>query len=143
MMFETGTWSCTQLAERSGSLRPDTQVIRVGMKGMWMISEDTAPPFDKYRSFTIKNTSYVTYDPTIKKWVNLGIDDLGNYFMQTSDGWNGNTMTWTSKTLDGSTGTDVTTKLSDTETTDEFSGTDSQGKPYPKQAPIRCKKVAN
>jgi hypothetical protein len=36
-------------------------------------------------------------------------------------------MTWTTKGLDGSSGTDVVTKNSDTSTTDASSGTDAQG----------------
>jgi hypothetical protein len=126
MMFLTGTWTCTQPLR--GKTRPDTGTTTIGMNGMWMITQDTAPPFDQYRTFTVNSTTYTGYDPTIKQWVSIGVDDSGGYGWQSSPGWVGNVSTWTGKGLDGSTTTDVTTKDSDTKTTDESTVTDAQGK---------------
>jgi hypothetical protein len=126
MMFLTGTWTCTQMLR--GKSRPDTSTTTIGMDGAWMVTQDTAPPFDQYRTYAIQGTSYMTYDPTIKQWVTIGVDSSGGYGTTTSPGWDGNVMTATTKNLDGSSGIDVITKVSDTKTVDESSGTDAQGK---------------
>ncbi|MBV8529832.1 MAG: hypothetical protein JO104_00825 [Candidatus Eremiobacteraeota bacterium] len=138
MMFLTGTWNCTQMLR--GKTRPDSSTTKVDDDGMWMVSEDTAPPFDQYRTFTIKSRSWTTYDPTIKQWVTVGIDDSGGYGTQTSPGWQGNTITWTTKNLDGSSGTDVITKVSDTETSDASTATDAKG--VVTKTTIKCTKAS-
>lgn len=139
MNFLTGTWTCTQMLR--GSMRPDTSTTTIGMDGAWMVTEDTAPPFDKYRTYTIKGTSYMTYDPTIKQWIQTAVDSSGGYGISTSPGWQGNTITWTTKGLDGSSGTDVITKVSETETSDASTGTDAAGNVT--KVTITCKKSAS
>jgi hypothetical protein len=138
MMFLTGTWNCTQMLR--GSKRPDTSTTTVGLDGMWMVSQDTAPPFDKYRTATINSTTYTTYDPTIKQWVGVEVGDDGSYGLGSSPGWQGNTITWTGKGLDGSSATDVVTKNSDTQTTDQSTATDAQG--HTTHTTITCTKGA-
>jgi hypothetical protein len=139
MMFLTGTWNCTQMLR--GKTRPDTSTTTIGMDGAWMVSQDTAPPFDQYRTVAIHGTSYIGYDPTIKRWVALGVDSGGGYFLASTPGWQGNTMTSSSKGLDGSSTTDVLTKVSDTETNDDFTATDPQGKVT--KLTIHCTKAAS
>jgi hypothetical protein len=73
-------------------------------------------------------TTYMGYDPSTKMWIQTGVDSTGGYFTSTSPGWQGNTITWATKGLDGSSATDVVTKSGDTSTTDASSGTDAQGK---------------
>jgi hypothetical protein len=126
MSFGMGTWNCTTMVR--GKQRPETDVTTMSPDGMWMVTQGTAPPFDQYRNFTVKSTSYMTYDPSIKRWVNVGMDNTGLYFISSSPGWQGNTITWTSKGLDGTSVTDVGTKNSDTQTTDNLSITDPSGK---------------
>jgi hypothetical protein len=126
MMFLSGTWSCTQMLR--GKTRPDTSNTTMSSNGMWMVTQDVATPFDAYRTFTINTTSYLTFDPAIKQWVTVGWDDTGGYFLSSSPGWQGNAMTTTTKGLDGSSATDVTTKVSDKETNDAQTATDAQGK---------------
>jgi len=111
------------------------------MDGAWMVTQDTAPPFDQYRTYTITGITYTTYDPTIKQWVQTGVDSSGAYFTSTSPGWQGTTMTWTTKGLDGSSGTDVVTKVSDTKTTDDSTGTDASGKTT--KTTINCTKASS
>src|SRR5580700_3285824 len=93
MMFLTGTWSCTQMLR--GKQRPDTSTTTIAMDGAWMVTQDAAPPFDRYRSYTINGTNYTTYDSSIKQWVQVGVDSSGGYGIGSSPGWQGNTMTWT------------------------------------------------
>jgi hypothetical protein len=137
MMFMTGTWECHQMLR--GKDRPDTSVTTIGGDGAYMVTQDTAPPFDKYRTFSVKSTSYLTYDPTIKKWVAVGIDSTGGYFLASSPGWNGNTMSSTSKGLDGSVFADTLTKVSETETIDRATATDPKGKVT--KSVVTCKKT--
>jgi hypothetical protein len=82
----------------------------------------------------------MTYDATTKQWVQVGVDNGGGYGISTSPGWQGNTITWTTKGLDGSSGTDVITKNSETQTTDASSGTDAQG--HTTNTTITCTKAA-
>lgn len=138
MKFMTGSWACTQMLR--GKLRPDTSSTAIAMDGAWMVSQDTAPPFDRYRSYAIQGTSYMTYDSSIKQWVQLGADSSGGYGISSSPGWQGSMITWTTKNLDGSSGSDVVTKISDTETSDASTGTDSTGKVT--KVAIHCTKVA-
>lgn len=138
MMFLTGTWNCTQMLR--GKLRPDTGTTTMSKDGMWMVTQDNAPPFDQYRTFPVNTTSWMTYDPTIKKWVQVSVDDTGGYSISSSPGWVGTTATWTTKGLDGSTGTDVITKNSDSKTTDQSSGTDAQG--HTSSTTITCTKTS-
>lgn len=139
MMFLTGSWACTQMLR--GKQRPDTSTTTIGMDGAWMVNEDTAPPFDQYRTYAIKGTTYTTYDATTKQWVSIGVDSSGGYGTSTSPGWQGNTITWTTKGLDGSSGTDVITKMSDTETSDASSSTDPKGNVT--NVTIHCTRSAN
>jgi hypothetical protein len=136
MMFLTGTWNCTQMLR--GKQRPDTSTTTIDKDGMWMVTQDTAPPFDQYRTWTVNGNSWMTYDPTIKQWVTVGIDNGGGYFISSTPGWQGSTLYLTSKGLDGSTTTDVVTKVSDTQTTDAQTSTDAQGKVT--KASINCTK---
>lgn len=138
MMFLTGTWNCTQTLR--GKARPDTSTTTVGLDGMWMVTQDTAPPFDTFRTWTINGTSYMTYDATTKQWVQVGVDSGGGYGISTSPGWQGSTITWTTKGLDGSSGSDVITKNSDTQTTDASSATDAQG--HATNTTITCTKAS-
>jgi hypothetical protein len=137
MMFLTGTWTCTQLLR--GKQRPDTSTTTLGMNGAWMVTQDTAPAFDQYRTYAIQGTNYMTYDSSIKQWVQVGADSSGGYGTSSSPGWQGNTITWTNKNLDGSSGSDVITKVSDSETNDDSTGTDSTGKVT--KVAIHCTKM--
>ena len=138
MSFYLGTWACHQMLR--GKVRPDTFVTTMGGGGAYMVQQDSAPPFDAYRNFTVKTTSYITYDPTIKKWVEVGIDNGGGYSLVSSPGWRGNMITWTATTLDGSRGTDVQTKVSNTLTVDHIVGTDAQG--HVLKQTTTCKKTS-
>ncbi|MGA8534294.1 MAG: hypothetical protein WB615_09335 [Candidatus Tumulicola sp.] len=139
MQFYVGTWSCTQPLR--GKTRPETDVNSIGMDGAWMVTQSTAPPFDQYRTYTINGTGYTGYDPTIKQWIQTGVDSGGGYGIGTSPGWQGNTITWTGKGLDGSTSTDVITKVSDTQTSDASTVTDPQG--HATNITITCTKTGS
>jgi hypothetical protein len=126
MNFLVGTWNCA--SEVRGGHRTETDVTSIGMDGAWLVTQSTSPPFDKYRTYTINGTTYETYDPSVKLWVQMLVDNSGQYGMATSPGMQGNSMTWTGKGLDGTNVSDVFTKVSDSETSDATTITDPQGK---------------
>ena len=100
----------------------------MALNGMWMVTHDVAPPFDKFRTTDVISDSYVTYNPINHLWVTTGVDSFGGYFSSSTPGWQGNTITsQTTFTNDGSKSSDVLTKVSDTQTTDVFSNTDADG----------------
>lgn len=139
MNFYVGTWSCTQPLR--GKTRPETDVYSMSNDGMWLVDQSTAPPFDQYRTVPQNGMTYLSYDPTVKQWVSTGIDSLGGYGTQSSPGWQGNTIMWSGKGLDGSTFTDEITKVSATQTTDNSTTTDPQGKVT--KVTITCTKSAS
>jgi hypothetical protein len=126
MQIFLGTWTCHQALR--GKIRPDTSTTTMGLNGQYMVTHDVAPPFDKYRTQAVVSDSYFTYNPINHLWVTVGVDNFGGYSLSTSPGWNGNTLTTTTKvTNDGSTGSDVLTKISATQTTDASVSTDAKG----------------
>jgi hypothetical protein len=137
MQIFMGNWTCTQTLR--GKNRTDTSTTTMGMDGQWMVTHDVAPPFDQYRTQPITSDTYMTYNSISKLWVSMYVDNFGGYGVSTSPGWQGNTMTSTSVvTSDGSTGSDVLTKVSDTETTDQAVSTDSNGTTH---TTTTCKKT--
>ena len=80
----------------------------------------------------------MTYDPTIKQWVTTYQDNFGGYGLEQTSGWQGNVASWSGKGLDGSSVSDVITKVSDTETSDASTTTDPKG--VVTNVTISCKK---
>lgn len=136
MNFLVGTWTCTQPLR--GGTRSETDVYTMSTDGMWLTDAATSPPFDQYRTVAQNSTTDMTYDPTIKQWVTVYRDNFGGYAIQSSTGWQGNSANWSGKGLDGTVVADVVTKVSDTETTDDNTTTDPQGKVT--KVTITCKK---
>jgi len=138
MMYFSGTWTCHQ--KLRGSDRPDTSTSSVVMNGRWMKVHDVAPPFDKYRRTSVNSDNYYGYDPELKQYVNVEVDDFGGYSVAYSPGWQGNKMIWTSKTGQlGATGTFTVTKTSDSSYAWNSTGADRNGKAQPAQNGT-CKK---
>lgn len=126
MKLLMGTWTCRGIVR--GKTRPDTSTTTMGEGGQYMVTHDVAPPFDKYRARAVVSDTYLTYNPINKMWVTLNVDNFGGYFVSMSPGWHGNTLTTTAKmTNDGSTGSDVLTKISNTQTSDMAVNTDPKG----------------
>jgi len=126
MNFLIGRWTCTQ--PWRGKTRTETNVYRIAGDGVWMVDTATSLPFDQYRTVTRNGTLLTTYDPAIKQWVAIYYDNLGGYAIESTSGWEGNVANWSGKGLDGATFGDVITKVSDTQTSDVNTMTDSLGK---------------
>ncbi len=103
-----------------GKDRPDTSTTTMALDGQYMLTHDTAPPFDKYRTRAIKSETYTTYNSRTHEWVNIAVDSFGGYSVSASPGWKGDTMTThIMMAQDGTTGSDVLTKASDSKTIDK------------------------
>ncbi len=139
MNFLLGTWTCTQPLR--GKTRSETDVYTMSDNGMWMIDAATSPPFDQYRTVPQNGMTYMTYDPSVKQWVSVYFDNLGGYSIESASGWQGNAVSWSGKGLDGTTFSDVFTKVSDTETSDANTITDPKG--MASNVTISCKKNAS
>ncbi len=138
MKMFLGAWTCNQMVR--GKNRPDMSTTTMGLDGQYMVTHDVAPAFDKYRSQAVVGDSYTTYNSISHQWVTVAVDSFGGYSVSTSPGWVGNTMsTKTEMTNDGSTGSDVLTKISDTKTSDASVSTDPQGNVT--HATISCTKT--
>jgi len=138
MNFLVGTWTCTQPLR--GKTRTETDVYTTSSDGMWLVDTATSPPFDQYRTVPQNGNTLTTYDPTIKQWVAVYYDNLAGYGIESTSGWQGNVASWSGKGLDGTTFSDVVTKVSDTQTSDVQTITDPQGKAT--NVTITCKKNA-
>lgn len=123
MTFFTGTWSCME--EDDGKWTPHIARVSIGMNGQWMIIEDIAPRADRNRPYAV---NYMTHDASIKKWIELSVNDGGGYALASAPGWVGNSMTWSEKDLDGTSSTDVFAKISDTKISNDLTVTDPTGK---------------
>jgi hypothetical protein len=136
--FMQGTWTCHTMLR--GKDRPDTYTGTMTMNGRWLVLHDTAPPFDQYRTMAVHSDQYFGYDTQNKKWVNVNVDDFGGYGFATSPGWQGNTIVWTDRSApDGSVAVTTFNKVSDSQYTLHFTGTDGKGKPVP-ATDATCKK---
>jgi hypothetical protein len=113
MNFLIGNWNCVAMVR--GAKRTESQTTALGLDGTWLVTQTTSPQFDRR--------------PDAKTWMSFGADSSGEYAYQTSPGWNGNTMIWAGKNPDGSSSTDIVTKVSDSEMSDLSTITDAQGKP--------------
>lgn len=136
--YMQGTWTCHGMVR--GKDRPDTYVGATTLNGRYIVTHDTAPPFDQYRTAAVHSDTYYTYDPQNKKYISVEMDDFGGYGYATSPGWQGNTMVWTDKSApDGSIGIFTLSRVSDSEYNVKSTGTDGNGKPVPTTT-ANCKK---
>src|ERR1700736_5746571 len=94
MNFLLGTWHCEASITARPGKRTETDTYRMAYDGWQMQDHTVAPPFDKARTRDIVGDDWTTWDPTIKLWINQGVDNFGGYGWSTSPGWTGNTITW-------------------------------------------------
>ena len=140
MRFLLGTWSCRQtLAGRSG-VRKETDTYTMAYDGWQMQDHSVSPPFDKYRNRDLVGDSFVTWDPTLKLWINQNVDNFGGYGLLTSPGWVGNRITWSATNPDGTIARTVETKISDVKETFEGRYNDKKGQPLKAGLSQTCKK---
>jgi hypothetical protein len=129
MMYLVGSWTChSQNPARPGD-RVESQVWRVTMDGRYLQGHVESPSFDAMRSRTIVEEDYLTFDPVMKKWVLVAVDNFGGYGISTSPGYTGNTAVWTDTVTSGGNppGTATFTKTSDTKTTFVFTNPTPKG----------------
>jgi hypothetical protein len=116
MSYFIGTWKCHEKVRGSDrSDRSDTSTYTPARDGRWVTFHDVAPSFDKYRTKTLVSDAWITYNPATKRWVDVLIDNFGDYGVATSPGWSGSTFVWTDTlSSDGTLGIYTITKISAT-----------------------------
>jgi hypothetical protein len=121
MRFELGTWNCSKTGypARPGTSR-QTVVNTMALDNHWMLTHSVSPPFDAARTKDSILDGYTGYERASHLWIFFGATNFGFWNLQTSPGWQGDTITWsvydTSKGQPSIVGREVLTKLSDTET---------------------------
>jgi hypothetical protein len=140
MNFLMGTWHCVQSVPGRPGKRTETDTYTMAYDGWQMQDHSVSPPFDKYRTRTIVGDNWTTWDPTIKLWINQGVDNFGGYGLSTSSGWSGNSMIWNGTNPDGTVYRIVNTKLSDTKTSSKTWGNNKKGQAQRLQASGVCTK---
>lgn len=136
MAYFAGTWTCHQMMR--GKDRPDTSTSMMDLNDRWIKTTDVAPAFDSYRTSPVNTTTYTTYDASVKRYVQVSVDDFGGYGIAYSTGWNGNTMRWTDNSAsNGAVGMTTISKVSDSEYNWKFEGTMGNGKPQDPQTRSR------
>ena len=129
MSFQIGTWNCRQTIVGRPGTRMETDTYSMAYDGWQMQNHSVSPPFDKNRTRDEVGDDWTTWDPTIKLWINQVVDNFGSYGLSTSPGWVDNTMTWSQTNPDGTKGTNVVTKVSDTRYTYKTMGNNKMGDP--------------
>lgn len=128
-MYLVGTWTChSKNPDRPGD-RVETDTWRLSLDGRYLQEHTESPSFDPMRSRTIVEENYMTYDPAVKKWVTISVDNFGSYGMSTSPGPTGNTMVWTDTVSSGGNplGSATITKNSDTKTSFVYTAPSPKG----------------
>lgn len=89
-----GTWRCNTKSSRRRLPLRWLQRTRHSPDGYWLVTQSTIAktPVNAELSATDK----ITYDPSMKRWVDIETDEHGGYDVSTSPGWHGNAIVWTS-----------------------------------------------
>lgn len=88
-----GTWNCRGSVHMpDGSSRPSVGSMKyaVDLDKFWIVTTMSEKGKNPY-----KFTAYMTYDAATKKWNQVSMDNMGMWASATSDGLQGNVLTWT------------------------------------------------
>jgi len=98
MKFLVGTWNCSETNTRRASAYGSTVTYSMDPSGYWLDTKtrNHATSWDRYPTV---GTDKTTYDAANSRWVDMGVDDEGNYTISTSSGWKGNTIVWQPQSL--------------------------------------------
>lgn len=129
MDFLLGTWRCDDHQAGRPGARIEVDKYSMAYDGWQMQEHAVSQPFDKYRARDEVEDTFTTYDPTIKRWVSQYVDNFGGYGLAESFGWTGETLAWTWTNPDGTTGREVDTKISDTNTSFKDWSNNKKGHP--------------
>lgn len=78
MAYRVGTWTCTNTSSRRPRPFMSTVTYTMDPSGYWLNATTTTPAiswFPHQRTGMDK----ITYDTQVKRWVDVGYDDLGGY----------------------------------------------------------------
>ena len=93
MQHLVGTWNCSETNTRRSTAYTSTFTTTMDPSGYWMNTKTVNHPTAWQKTENVA-TDKVTYDSANKRWVDVGIDDQGNYGLSMSNGWSGNQIVW-------------------------------------------------
>ncbi len=93
MKFLAGTWNCINRSARRPGPYKTTVTYAMDSSGYWMTSHNVVHPAS-WIPHEFAGDGKMTYNASSKQWVEIDTDDRGGYAVQTSNGWHGNSMTW-------------------------------------------------
>ena len=128
LRFLLGTWNCRSAISGRPGNRSETDRYTMAYDGWQMQDHVVSPPFDKFRNRDLVGDSWITWDPTLKLWINQNVDNFGGYGLLTSPGWTGKKITWSEINPDGTLVRVVETKVSDVKETYETWSNDKKGR---------------
>jgi hypothetical protein len=94
MQFLLGRWNCMVDSARRPRPFRTVQTTSIDPSGYWMVTR-TVTGKVPWNPITITAMDYVTYDVTTSRWIDISMDDYGDYDLSSSPGWIGNSMVWT------------------------------------------------
>lgn len=100
-----GTWSCSYKSSRRPAAYKARSTYSLEPGNHWLNETTVTEPVPWH---PIRFTTYdkITFDESIKKWIDISYDELGGYSESVSTGWTGNQMVWKDATF-GKAGTSL------------------------------------
>jgi hypothetical protein len=93
MRFLVGTWSCSTKSSRRPAPYISTSTYKLSSDGWWLDETTITKPVAWVNRTTTIYDKF-TYDADTKRWIDLTYGDMGTYGLTTSNGWQGDNMTW-------------------------------------------------
>jgi hypothetical protein len=94
--FALGRWQCRGVTPAGATDYTFTQTVTKTLNGRWFFFHAVS------REGT--DDSFMTYEPKMRLWRYISVDNAGGYSVGTSSGWRSNRQTWTGHSYaDGST----------------------------------------
>ena len=93
MKFQLGTWTCVTKSSRRPSPYTATSTATMDSTGYWMVTKTHTAAVSWAPA--INSVDMLTYDAQNHRWADVYTDDQGNYDVNYSPGWKGDTMVTT------------------------------------------------
>jgi hypothetical protein len=127
MQFMVGTWNCVSTVSKTTFTSAVTTSL--DPSHYWIITKMIERTSGSARPNSVHQM--VTYSGDMNRWVSIVTDDGGNFDVETSPGWKGDTLVWTNALIGGpATTSEVERKVSDSRYTLHGSSQDKSGKVF-------------
>ena len=92
---DLGTWSCTGKMKVGDAEFPTQAQMKISAElGGFLYAGEYSIPKSKAIPTGMKAHVHWTWDPASKKLIEFGVDNFGNVFRGTADGYKGDTIVW-------------------------------------------------